>query len=76
MLQDSINNLLQIDQSVKPELVAYMIRTVMADKTITEEEVNFVYGFGRSLGMTVKEISNVFADMFKLFFSPSLASIA
>ena len=76
VFEESITNLLKIDQGIKPELVAYMIRTVMADKTIGEDEVNFVYNFGQSLGMSIKEISNVFADMFQMFFSPSLASIA
>jgi Zn-dependent protease with chaperone function len=76
VFEESITNLLKIDQGIKPELVAYMIRTVMADKTIGEDEVNFVYNFGQSLGMSIKEISNVFADMFQMFFNPSLASIA
>ena len=73
---DSINNILKIDPGMKPTLVAYIIRMVMADSNIGEEEVNFIYGFGQDLGLSIKEISTIFADMFQQVFNPSLASIA
>ena len=76
IFEDSINHILQIDPGMKPSLVAYIIRTIMADSKIGEDEVNFVYQFGQDLGLSVKEISNIFADMFQMAFNPSLDSIA
>lgn len=76
MFADAVNNILKMDPGMKAELVAYVIRTVMADSTIGEAEVNFIYQFGQDLGLTVKEISDIFADMFQLVYNPSLASIA
>ena len=73
---DSINNILKIDPGMKPTLVAYIIQTVMADSSIGEDEVNFVYQFGQDLGLSIKEISEIFADMFQMRFNPSLSSIA
>lgn len=73
---DSINNILKIDPGMKPTLIAYMIRMVMADSNVGEEEVNFIYGFGQDLGLSIKEISTIFADMFQQTFNPSLSSIA
>lgn len=76
MFADAVNYILKIDPGMKPELVAYVIRTVMADSNIGEAEVNFIYQFGQDLGLTIKEISDIFADMFQLVYNPSLASIA
>lgn len=61
---------------MKPTLVAYIIQMVMADSTIGKEEVNFIYSFGQDLGLSIKEISNIFADMFQQVYNPSLSSIA
>ena len=76
IFEDCINHILQIDPGMKPNLVAYIIRTIMADSKIGEDEVIFVYQFGQNLGLSVKEISNIFADMFQMAFNPSLDSIA
>lgn len=51
---------------ILPTLVVYIVRTVMADSNIGEAEVNFVYQFGQDLDLSIKEISNIFADMFQM----------
>lgn len=76
LFADSINNILKINPGLKPTLVAYIIQMVMADSTIGKEEVNFIYSFGQDLGLSIKEISNIFADMFQQVYNPSLSSIA
>ena len=76
IFEDCVNNVLKINPGMKPNLVAYIIRTIMADSNISEAEVNFVYQFGQGLGLSIKEISNIFADMFQMAFTPSLDSIA
>ena len=73
---DSVNNILKIDPGMRTTLVAYIVRTVMADSNIGEAEVNFVYQFGQDLGLSIKEISGIFADMFQMVYTPSLSSIA
>ena len=76
IFKDSIGNILKLDPGMKGELVGYVIRMVMADSSIGEAEVNFIYHFGQELGMNVQEISAIFANMFQLVYNPSLASIA
>ena len=76
LFADSINNILKINPGLKPTLVAYIIQMVMADNTIGKEEVNFIYSFGQDLGLSIKEISNIFADMFHQVYNPSLSSSA
>ena len=73
---DSVNNILSIDPGMKSTLVAYLVQMIMSDKDISEEEVNFIYHFGQQLGLSVKEISTIFANMFQMVFSPSLAAVS
>jgi hypothetical protein len=53
-----------------------MISVVLADKNISEKEVNFIYSIGQELGLSVKEISILFANMIQGNFNPSLAAIS
>jgi len=76
LFEDSVKSILDYDPGLKPTLVEYVISVVMADSDINEEEVNFVYGFGQSIGLSVKEVSTIFADMFQKAFSPSISAIS
>lgn len=72
----SVNDILEINPNLKESLLEYMISVVLADKDITETEVNFIYNIGQKLGLSVKEISVAFAVMVQRNFVPSLAAIS
>ena len=75
LFEDSINAILNINPGLKPNLLEYIISIVLADREIGEQEVNFVYDIGKGLGLSVKEISILFAGMVQRNFNPSLDAI-
>lgn len=76
LFEDSINAILSINPGLKPNLLEYIISIVLADREIGEQEVNFVYNIGKGLGLSVKEISILFASMVQRNFNPSLDAIS
>jgi hypothetical protein len=76
LFQESVNTILSIDPGLKPSLLEYMIGIILSDREIGEKEVNFIYGIGKSLGLSVKEISVLFAGMVQRNFNPSLDAIS
>lgn len=76
MFERSINTILSINPGLKPNLLEYIISIVLADREIGEKEVNFVYNIGKGLGLSVKEISILFARMVQQNFNPSLDAIS
>lgn len=76
LFEDSINAILNINPGLKPNLLEYIISIVLADREIGEQEVNFVYDIGKGLGLSVKEISILFASMVQRNFNPSLDAIS
>lgn len=75
LFEDSINAILNINPGLKPNLLEYIISIVLADREIGEQEVNFLYDIGKGLGLSVKEISILFAGMVQRNFNPSLDAI-
>ena len=75
LFEDSINAILNINPGLKPNLLEYIISIVLADREIGEQEVIFVYDIGKGLGLSVKEISILFAGMVQRNFNPSLDAI-
>lgn len=71
----SINSILKYDPNLRTELLAYMIQLAIVDKELHEKEINFIYGLGRNMDLTIKEISRIFADMIQRSYVPSLHSI-
>lgn len=76
LFANSINAILNINPGLKPNLLEYIISIVLADREIGEREVNFVYSIGKELGLSVKEISILFASMVQRNFNPSLDAIS
>ena len=76
MFEQSVNQLIQCDPSLKPALLDYIVGMVLADKDITEKEVNFIYHIGQQLGLSVKEISQIFASQVPRNYVPSLDAIS
>lgn len=76
LFEQSINAILNINPGLKPNLLEYIISVILADREIGEKEVNFVYNIGKGLGLSVKEISLIFASMVQRNFNPSLDAIS
>lgn len=76
LFQESVNTILSINPGLKPGMLEYIIGIILADREIGEKEVNFVYNMGKSLGLSVKEISILFAGMVQRNFNPSLDAIS
>lgn len=76
LFEKSVNTILSINPGLKPSLLEYIIGIILSDREIGEKEVNFVYNIGKALGLSVKEISILFAGMIQRNFNPSLDAIS
>lgn len=76
LFQESVNTILSINPGLKAGMLEYIIGIILADREIGEKEVNFVYNMGKGLGLSVKEISILFAGMVQRNFNPSLDAIS
>ena len=76
LFQESVNQILQYDPSLKAALLDYIVSVVIADKDIAEKEVNFIYHIGQQLGLSVREISLIFADQVQRNYVPSIDAIS
>ena len=73
---DSVNSILEIDPSMKNNLLYYIISLVLADKEISENEFGFIFHIGQQMGLSVKEIARMFASIMQKNYNPSIASIS
>lgn len=76
LFEQSVSDILQCDPGMKPTLMEYLISVILADKQIGEKEVNFIYGIGQHMGLSVKDISIIFASMVQRTFTPRISAIS
>ena len=76
LFQESAKTILSINPNLKSGMLEYIIGIVLADREIGEKEVNFIYGIGKGLGLSVQEVSILFANMVQQSFNPSLDAIS
>ena len=70
----SVNALLEINPGEKNMMLEYMINIIIADSTILDSELNFVFDFGVKLGFERKEIAQIFATSIQEKFMPNIYS--
>lgn len=75
LFKKSVANIVNQDPSMRESLLLYIIALVLADKTVSNEELEFVYGFGDSLGFSRKEVSVKFAEIIQQGFVPSMEAM-
>lgn len=75
LFEMSTNNILSHDPGMRDGLLAYIISMVLADKEINENEIDFVYSFGKGIGFSEKEVSQKFAEIIQRNYVPSLESM-
>ena len=75
LFEMSVANILSHDPGMRDGLLTYMINLVLSDKEIDQKEIEFIYGFGKNIGFSEKEISVKFAEIIQRKYVPSLAAI-
>jgi hypothetical protein len=71
----AVENILRINQGMRDNMLEYMIHIVMSDKKISKAEVDFLYKFGSSVGLSDMEVSTSIAESIQRNYIPSLESI-
>ena len=59
---DAVTNLLRINPGMRDGMLRYMIAIVMSDKIIAKDEVDLLYNFGESIGLSKIEVANAIAE--------------
>jgi len=70
--ENSVKALLQINPGEKNMMLEYMINIIIADSTISDSELNFIFDFGIKLGFERKEIAQIFASSIQEQFIPNI----
>lgn len=72
---DAVTNLLRINPGMRDGMLRYMIAIVMSDKIIAKDEVDLLYNFGESIGLSKIEVANAIAESIQQSYVPSLDAI-
>ena len=72
--ENSVKALLQLNPGEKDMMLEYMINIIIADSTILDSELNFIFDFGVKLGFERKEIAQIFATSIQEKFMPNIYS--
>lgn len=72
--ENSVKALLEINPGEKNMMLEYMINIIIADSTISDSELNFIFDFGEKLGFERKEIAQIFARSIQEQFIPNIYS--
>ena len=70
--ENSVKALLQINPGEKNMMLEYMINIIIADSTISDNELNFIFEFGVKLGFERKEVAQIFASSIQEQFIPNI----
>ena len=72
---DSVENILKINPGMREDMLEYMINIVLSDKTLNRVEVDLLYHFGSSIGLSDMEVATAIAVAIQKGYVPSLSSI-
>lgn len=75
IFNDAVTNLLRINPGMRDGMLRYMIAIVMSDKIIEKDEVELLYNFGESIGLSKIEVANTIAESIQKSYVPSLDAI-
>ena len=73
---DSVENILKINPGMREDMLEYMIQIVISDKTISNEEMNMLYDFGRNVGLSDMEVATAIAVAIQKNYIPSMEAIS
>ena len=60
---------------MRDNLLKYMINIVLSDKVIAKDEIELIYNFGNSIGLSEIEIATAIAESIQQSYVPSLDAI-
>ena len=72
---DSVSKILDINPGMREGMLKYMIHIVLSDKIIAKEEIELIYTFGNSIGLSDIEIATAIAEAIQQCYVPSLDAI-
>lgn len=75
VFNDAVGKILDIDPGMRDGMLKYVINVVLSDKIINKDEVGIIYDFGKSIGLSEKEISMAIASEIQQNYVPSLEAI-
>ena len=73
---DSVENILKVNPGMREDMLEYMIQIVISDKTISNEELDMLYDFGRNVGLSDMEVATSIAVAIQKNYIPSMESIS
>jgi len=74
IFEDSYKLLLEkySDRNVRNSIITYFVELVLADKKITNDELNVIFNFGHDLGFSDDDISNYLGDQIRSRIVPNV----
>ena len=72
---ESVESILSINPGMREELLNYMINIVLSDKILFKAEIDMLYQFGSSVGLSDMEVATAIAVAIQSNYIPSLESI-
>ena len=73
---NSVENILKVNPGMREDMLEYMIQIVISDKTISTEEMDMLYDFGRNVGLSDMEVATAIAVAIQKNYIPSMESIS
>ena len=75
VFNESVSKILEINPGMRDSLLKYMIRIVLSDKNITDEEIELIYTFGSNIGLSEMEIATAIAEDIQQSYVPGMDAI-
>ena len=72
---DAVEGILNINPGLRMGMLDYMIHIVLSDKIIATQELDLLYQFGDSIGLSEREVAAAIAESIQKNYMPSLESI-
>lgn len=72
----SVENIMKINPGMRDVMLKYMIDIVLSDKVISNEDLDFLYEFGSSIGYSDVEVATFMAEAIQQSYEPSIESIS
>ncbi len=72
---EAVGKILEMNPGMRNDLLVFTINIVLADKIISKDEVELIYKFGNSIGLSDIEIATTIAISIQRNYVPSLSAI-
>lgn len=75
IFNESVSKILEINPGMRDNLLKYMIRIVLSNKNISDEEIELIYTFGNNIGLSEVEIATAIAEDIQQNYVPGMDAI-